>query len=81
MKTATTNKLAVPSVEAGDELQKAIAAAHERAAQVYSKGRKTLVDQISIEDWLAWDATDDLAIVTDCDGLEDEESVCFNAAA
>lgn len=82
MKTATDKELAtMPSVETDDLLHKAIAAASERAAKVYSNGRKTLVDQIPIEEWLAWDASEDLAIVADSDGLDDGESVCFDAAA
>ncbi|HEY8161340.1 MAG TPA: hypothetical protein VIF34_03610 [Methylocystis sp.] len=80
MTTANNNKLAASSVHADDELQNAIAAATERAAEVYSNGRKTLVDQIPIKEWLEWDATDDLAIVADSDGLEDDDG-CLDVAA
>jgi hypothetical protein len=82
MNTANDKELATtPSVETDDLLRKAIAAATERAAEVYSHGRKTLVDQIPIEEWFAWDATEDLAIVADSDGLDDGEGICIDAAA
>lgn len=74
MTSATDNKLtAALSVETDDLLQKAIAAAQERAAKVYSHGRKTLIDQIPLDQWLEWDGTGDLAVVSDPEGLDDED--------
>lgn len=84
MKTANKNVLtATPSVETDDLLDQAITAACERAVKVYAKGRKTLIDQIPIDQWLEWDASDELAIVADSAGLDDddEDGCCLDAAA
>lgn len=58
------------NVEVEDELSKAVAAAHARADKIYAEGADTLVDQIPISDSASWDASDELAIVADPDGLD-----------
>ena len=50
-------------VKTEDSLALAIEAAKARAAVVYAKGRMTLVDTISLADFAAWDATDEIALV------------------
>ncbi len=82
MTTANNDVLeTVPSVETDDALKQAIAAATKRAAEVYAKGRNTLVDQIPIEEWLQWDASDDMAIVADSSGLGEDDDGRLEAAA
>lgn len=58
------------SVQTTDELTKAIEAAHERAQEVYSGGRSTLVDQIPSDVWASWDASNECALVADSCGLD-----------
>lgn len=61
-----------PSVDTTDELMKAIEHAQARVAEVYSSGRNTLIDQISQQEWDSWDASDELGLVSDPHGLEDD---------
>jgi len=55
-----------PPVQAVDELgelEAAIAKGKARAAAVQAKGHKTLLDEISPEDFANWDGSDEMAIV------------------
>ena len=61
-----------PFVDTTDELMKAIEYAKARVDQVYSSGRNTLIDQISQQEWDSWDASDELGLVSDPHGLEDD---------
>ncbi|MGY4306393.1 hypothetical protein ACVIJ6_003636 [Bradyrhizobium sp. USDA 4369] len=58
------------SVETTDLMTKAIQDAMARIKEVPAAAN--LVDQISKEEWLEWDASKELALVADSDGLEDE---------
>ncbi len=58
------------SVETTDLMTKAIQDAMTRIKEV--KASKNLVDQISKEEWLKWDASDEMALVSDSSGLEDD---------
>lgn len=58
-------------VEATDELTIALGHAQERVRKVYAAGRKTLLDEISDEEWAAWDESDELALVADKNGLDE----------
>jgi hypothetical protein len=58
------------SVETTDLMTKAIKDAMSRIEQVAPT--QNLVDQISKEEWLAWDASGEIALVADSSGLEDD---------
>jgi hypothetical protein len=58
------------SVETTDLMTKAIQDAMARIKEVPATAN--LVDEISKEEWLEWDASKELALVADSDGLEDE---------
>lgn len=62
-----------PPVEAHDELSQAIAAANARAAHVYGNGVNTLIDQLP-PDALMRDASDEMALVVDRNGLRGGEA-------
>jgi hypothetical protein len=57
-------------VEASDEFTTSYQEGRAHALSYYKSGRNTLVDQISQEDWENWDGLDELALVSDPDGLE-----------
>jgi hypothetical protein len=61
------------SVETTDELKNAMAFAHARIIEVYASGRNTLIDQISADDFAAWDGLDEMAIVCDSESLDGED--------
>lgn len=61
------------SVEVPDDLARAIAEARARACKVYEAGRNTLIDRISTQDWKSWDASDEMALVSDPDGIGEED--------
>ena len=44
------------AVDQSDDIAKQVTAAQKRAEQVYSPEVKTLVDEISDEQWQSWDA-------------------------
>ncbi|MGY4571529.1 hypothetical protein [Bradyrhizobium sp. USDA 3256] len=58
------------SVETTDLMTKAIQDAMLRIKEV-NLGQN-LVDQISKEDWVKWDASEEMALVADSNGLEDD---------
>jgi len=57
-------------VETTDLMTKAMQDAMNRISEVAPT--KNLVDQISKEEWLAWDASGEMALVADSAGLEDD---------
>ena len=57
-------------VEVRDELTEAFAAGREHAASVYASGRNTLVDRLSLDEWANWNGVDEMALVSDPDGLD-----------
>ncbi|UWU89773.1 hypothetical protein [Bradyrhizobium sp. CB1015] len=61
------------SVETTDLLNKAIHDAMARIKEVPQT--KNLVDSITKEQWLAWDASDEKALVVDSDGLEEHDEL------
>lgn len=81
MKPATTPIVETPAVQVDGDLLKAIEAANERAAEVYSSGKNTLIDQISLEDWATWDASDDLALICAPEDCDDDFSLSGKIAA
>lgn len=58
------------SVETTDVMGKAIQDAMNRITEVGSSASINLVDSISDEEWKAWDASGELALVADKDGLD-----------
>jgi hypothetical protein len=58
------------SVETTDLMTNAIQDAMTRIKEV--KLGKNLVDQISKDEWLKWDASSEMALVADSSGLEDD---------
>ena len=60
------------AVDQSDDIAKQVTAAQKRAEQVYSSGVKTLVDEISDEQWQSWDASEEYAILMDSD-LDEED--------
>ena len=59
------------SVDATDEMTIAIQEAKARVAQVDSRKGKTLISQISADDWAAWDASHECALVQEPAESED----------
>lgn len=66
------------SVETTDVMSKAVQDAMARVAEVGGLAGNTLVDSISDEAWKNWDASREIALVADKDGVDgcddDEES-------
>ncbi|HBN50576.1 MULTISPECIES: hypothetical protein [Thalassospira] len=60
------------AVDQSDDIAKQVTAAQKRAEQVYSPEVKTLVDEISDEQWQSWDASEEYAILMDSD-LDEED--------
>lgn len=58
------------AVQTSDVLSQAIKAAMARVETVKAKGGKTLIDEISEDDWANWDGGDEMALVKDPCGLE-----------
>jgi hypothetical protein len=58
------------SVETTDLMTKAMQDAMSRIKE--APAGTNLVDQISKEDWVKWDTSDEMALVADSDGLEDD---------
>ena len=56
-------------VETTNVMSKAIQDAMNRIKEVNLT--ENLIDQISTDDWLNWDASDEMALVADSDGLDD----------
>ncbi len=67
---AMTATKAVEAVEVSDEMTLAIEAGDAHARAFYASGRNTLIDQISLEAWDAWDGSDEIALVFDPDGVD-----------
>jgi hypothetical protein len=78
---ATPASQNVKAVGVTDEMTEALQAGMSHARTFYADGRSTLIDQISQEDWDSWDGSDELALVSDPDGLSlDDHSDCDLAA-
>ena len=61
-------------VTATDEVAAAVAAAHARVATVYgNKQPKTLLDNLTAEEFANWDGSDEIATVMDKDGIEEND--------
>ncbi len=69
------------AVEITDEVTAGLEAAAARAAAFYSAGRNTLVGSMSAAELAAWDGTDELALVSDPDGIELPDEVEHGKAA
>jgi hypothetical protein len=48
----------------------ALQAGADHARAFYASGRTTLIDQISQNDWESWDGSDEIALVSDPDGID-----------
>ena len=61
---------AFQAVEVSDELTTALQAGVDHAHAFYASARGTLIDQISQEDWESWDGSEEMALVSDPDGID-----------
>lgn len=78
---ATPVSQSVEAVGVTDEMTEALEAGMAHAAAFYAHGQVTLIDEISQEEWDAWDGSDELALVSDPDGLVlEDQSDCDLAA-
>lgn len=78
---ATPASQNVEAVGVTDEMTEALQAGISHARAYYADGRSTLIDQISQADWDSWDGADELALVSDPDGIVlDDHSECDLAA-
>lgn len=73
------------SVQTNDVLSQAVDAAMARIHEMKGKTGLTLIDTISDEDWEKWDASDEMAIVSDPCGMDahdhlDDDEVAPKAA-
>lgn len=59
-------------VQTNDELMNAVAAAHARADSIYFSASKTLIDQMSIQEFADLDDSAEMTLVSDPCGLEDD---------
>jgi hypothetical protein len=77
MMTPTKADSLATTVEAVDGLSKAIEAAIARAEKIYSKGSKTLIDELGVDALKACEG-DEKFLIADPDGLgaEDEAYLC-----
>tara|TARA_R110002074_G_scaffold106686_2_gene230601 strand:+ start:993 stop:1226 length:234 start_codon:yes stop_codon:yes gene_type:complete len=66
------NTTASASVQVSDGLKAGVMDAMKRVQEV-SANTKTLVDEIPMDVWNAWDASHELALVADVDGAEIED--------
>lgn len=64
-----------PSVELTDALRTGFLDAMERVKSLDLNPCATLVDQISNDDWASWDASNEVALVVDSDGLNNDDDI------
>lgn len=69
-------KTAKQAVEIKDDFAAELQAGAKFAQEFYATGRRTLVSTISPADLAAWNGSDELALVSDPDGIDlpDEEA-------
>jgi hypothetical protein len=72
---ATPASQNVDAVGVTDEMTEALQAGTAHARAFYAGGRSTLIDQISQGEWDSSDGADELALVSDPDGISlDDQS-------
>jgi len=64
-----------PSVELTDALRAGFQDAMERVKALNLNPCVTLVDEISNDEWNAWDASKEVALVVDSDGLNNDDDI------
>lgn len=76
----TTRAHAPKGVTVADDYTAQLEAGMELAARFYASGRRSLVAAIPTEELVSWDGSDELAIVSDPDGIELSDLVLDDAA-
>ena len=69
------------SIAVRDEMTAALDAGFAHAAAFYAAGRDTLIDRIAQDEWTAWDGRDEMALVTDPDGVDLTDEMVRDLAA
>lgn len=72
--TTINDDVSMP-VEATDVLKQAIEAAQARVREVYVGGRSTLIDTIPEGAWATWHLEEEMCLVADTAGLDEDEFI------